>query len=154
MDNCWSYVFFRCNASGKLWNGEGLASLYVLWQFDQVHMFCTKVWHVSPCGVSSIGELYYSTFKHHFKLIFAHQLPNKVKDVIHKLPWISKSGIAALHTHCRHELFHACWDTLLDKYFLLAYHHGIVLKCTDGVFRRIFPHIFTYSADYPEKCIL
>jgi hypothetical protein len=30
----------------------------------------------------------------------------------------------------------------------------MVLKCADGVLRRIFPRIFTYSADYPEKCVL
>lgn len=87
-------------------------------------------------------------------LILPHQLPDRVKDIIHNLPRISKSGMAALHTHCRRELFHACWDTLLSEDFLLAYRHGIVLKCADGVFRRIFPRVFTYSADYPEKCVL
>jgi hypothetical protein len=84
----------------------------------------------------------------------AHQLPDKVKDVLSTVPRISKSGMAALHTHCRRELFHACWDTLLNEDFLHAYGHGIVLKCADGVLRRIFPRIFTYSADYPEKCVL
>jgi hypothetical protein len=61
--------------------------------------------------------------------------------------------MAALQTHCRRELFHTCWDTLLDTDFLHSYRHGIVLKCADGVFRRVFPRIFTYSADYPEKCV-
>lgn len=87
-------------------------------------------------------------------LICLHQLPDKVKDVLSRLPRISKSGMAALHTHCRRELFQGCWDTLLDQDFLHAYRHGIVLKCSDGVIRRIFPRIFTYSADYPEKCVL
>jgi hypothetical protein len=72
--------------------------------------------------------------------------------MLSKLSRISKTGMAVLHTHCRRELFHACWDILLDEEFLGAYHHGIVLKCPDGVMRRIFPRIFTYSADYPEKC--
>jgi hypothetical protein len=40
---------------------------------------------------------------------------------------------------------------MLDDEFLKAYQHGIVLKCADGIFWRIFPRIFTYSADYPEK---
>ena len=35
-----------------------------------------------------------------------------------------------------------------------AYEHGIVMKCSDGVTCRIFPRIFTYSADYPEKYVL
>ncbi|KAG1789842.1 uncharacterized protein HD556DRAFT_1446632 [Suillus plorans] len=85
---------------------------------------------------------------------FLPSLPDRVKDVLSNLPRISKSGIAALHTHCRRELFHACWDILLDKEFLHAYRHGIVLKCADGVFRRVFPRIFTYSADYPEKVLI
>lgn len=46
---------------------------------------------------------------------------------------------------------HAVWDILLDDEFIHAYEHGIVLKCADGIFRRIYPRIFTYSADYPEK---
>lgn len=83
-----------------------------------------------------------------------YQLPDKVKDILSSLPRISKSGMAALHTHCRRELFHACWDILLDEDFLHAYRHGIVLRCADGVLRRIFPRIFTYSADYPEKYVL
>jgi len=56
-----------------------------------------------------------------------------------------------LHSHYRRELFQACWEILLNEDFVHAYRHGIVLKCADGVLRRIFPCIFTYSADYPEK---
>jgi hypothetical protein len=41
----------------------------------------------------------------------------------------------------------------LDEDFLNAYRHGIIVKCTDGVLRRVFPRIFTYSADYPEKYV-
>jgi hypothetical protein len=61
--------------------------------------------------------------------------------------------MASLHTHCRRELFHACWEVLLDTEFLYAYRHGIVTKCADGLMRRVYPRIFTYSADYPEKYI-
>lgn len=60
--------------------------------------------------------------------------------------------MAALHAHCQQELFQGCWKHLLDSEFLNAYHHGIVLQCPDGILRRVFPCIFTYSADYPEKC--
>jgi hypothetical protein len=61
--------------------------------------------------------------------------------------------MASLHAHCRRELFQSCWGILLDEDFQFAYRHGIVLKCADGVMRRVFPRIFTYSADYPEKCV-
>lgn len=41
----------------------------------------------------------------------------------------------------------------MDEDFLHAYRHGIIIKCADGVLRRVFPRIFTYSADYPEKYV-
>jgi hypothetical protein len=59
--------------------------------------------------------------------------------------------MATLHAHCRRDLFQACWKHLLDVDFLNTYCHGIILQCPDGILRRVFPHIFTYSADYPEK---
>ena len=46
---------------------------------------------------------------------------------------------------------HAIWRVLLDDDFVEAYKNGIVVKCFDGVHRRVYPRIFTYSADYPEK---
>ncbi|KAI0037921.1 hypothetical protein FA95DRAFT_1585536 [Auriscalpium vulgare] len=57
-------------------------------------------------------------------------------------------------THCRRELMHAVLKLMLDDAFLEAYQHGIVIKCPDGVTRRIYPRLFTYSADYPEKVLL
>ncbi|PPQ84255.1 hypothetical protein CVT26_011861, partial [Gymnopilus dilepis] len=57
-------------------------------------------------------------------------------------------------THCRRELMHAVWKHLLDDAFLYAYKYGMVIRCADGVERRVYPRIFTYSADYPEKVLL
>ena len=54
-------------------------------------------------------------------------------------------------THCKWELIHAMWRILLDDEFVEAYDNGIVIKCFDGVTRQLYPRIFTYSADYPEK---
>ncbi|KIM60972.1 hypothetical protein SCLCIDRAFT_123103 [Scleroderma citrinum Foug A] len=59
-----------------------------------------------------------------------------------------------LLTHCKHELFHAVWKIILDDEFVKAYKNGIVIKCHDGVLRHVFPWIFTYSADYPEKVLI
>ena len=42
---------------------------------------------------------------------------------------------------------------LLDDEFIEAYRNGMVIRCYDGVLRRIYPRIFTYSADYPEKWV-
>ncbi|KAG2055217.1 hypothetical protein BDR06DRAFT_982075 [Suillus hirtellus] len=57
-------------------------------------------------------------------------------------------------THCHRELFQSQWRVLLDAEFLQAYEHGIVILCCDGVKRRFYPRIFTYSADYPEKVLI
>lgn len=48
---------------------------------------------------------------------------------------------------------HAVWALLLDAEFMHAYKHGIVIECPDGISRRFYPRIFTYSADYPEKSV-
>jgi len=60
----------------------------------------------------------------------------------------------ALLTHCHREFFHAQWNILLDDDFLEAYEHGIVITCQDQVKCRMYPRIFTYSADYPEKYVV
>ena len=47
------------------------------------------------------------------------------------------------------------WKIILsDEDFVHAYLYGMVIKCVDGIERRIYPRVFTYSADYPEKYIL
>jgi hypothetical protein len=62
--------------------------------------------------------------------------------------------IKPLITHCRREAYHAQWMELLDDEFIEAYKHGIVINCCDGITRRFYPRIFTYSADYPEKYVV
>ncbi|KAJ3569580.1 hypothetical protein NP233_g4962 [Leucocoprinus birnbaumii] len=60
-----------------------------------------------------------------------------------------------IKAHCRRELFHNIWREILsDPEFLHAYQYGFVIKCIDGIERRVYPRIFTYSADYPEKVLL
>lgn len=46
---------------------------------------------------------------------------------------------------------HAQLSVLLDDEFVEGYIHGVVITCPDGIERRFYPRIFTYSADYPEK---
>jgi hypothetical protein len=65
--------------------------------------------------------------------------------------WATQKG--DILTHCRRELMHAIWSFLLDNDFLHAYTYGIVVQCIDGIKRRVYPRIFTYSADYPEKYV-
>ena len=56
-------------------------------------------------------------------------------------------------THLKHDLVQKVWELLLNEEFMEAYKYGIVINCADGVSRRIYPRFFTYSADYPEKCV-
>lgn len=79
------------------------------------------------------------------------QLPDSFKDTAKVYLGDKAKLTAPLLTHCNRELFHAQWDVLLDEEFLHVYTHGVVIKCYDGVDRRFYPRIFSYSADYPEK---
>ena len=62
-----------------------------------------------------------------------------------------KAPSEAMKTHLKRELMQGIWDIMLDEWFMEAYKHGIPIKCADGIWRRVFPRLITYSADYPEK---
>lgn len=48
---------------------------------------------------------------------------------------------------------HQVWEILLDDDFMAAYTSGLIIQCQDGNYRRFFPRVITYSADYPEKYV-
>jgi hypothetical protein len=81
------------------------------------------------------------------------QLPDAFHD------WVSENHVnwktqkKDILAHCRRELMHAVWTRILDDDFACAMEYGIVVMCSDGVERRVYPRIFTYSADYPEKYV-
>lgn len=43
---------------------------------------------------------------------------------------------------------------LLNAVFMAAYEFGILVEFGDQIIRRVFPRLFAYMADYPEKYIL
>ncbi|KAI0081503.1 hypothetical protein K474DRAFT_1635827, partial [Panus rudis PR-1116 ss-1] len=92
-----------------------------------------------------------SSFAHHHIAYFP-KLPDEIQEFIQQHS--GKEGTAQLLTHCRRELVHAIWKLILGPEFQTAYRHGIVVRCGDGVIRRLYPRFFTYSADYPEKVLL
>ena len=47
----------------------------------------------------------------------------------------------------------AVWKYILDDDFIHAMTYGVIVTCYDGITRRIYPWIFTYSADYPEEYV-
>ncbi|OSD02393.1 hypothetical protein PYCCODRAFT_1410834 [Trametes coccinea BRFM310] len=87
---------------------------------------------------------------HH--LAYIPSIPDDLRDYYMKVYGTSISDDVL--TFCKRELMQRIWLLLLDDEFLEAYKHGILVECGDGVTRRIFPRIFTYSADYPEKILL
>ncbi|KZT71629.1 hypothetical protein DAEQUDRAFT_665724 [Daedalea quercina L-15889] len=87
---------------------------------------------------------------HH--LAYIPSLPQAFQD------WYQKehgmSATADVLRFCGKEIMHAIWLLLLDDDFMKAYHEGMLVQCGDGILRRIFPRLFTYSADYPERVLL
>lgn len=77
------------------------------------------------------------------------QLPDTIQDSYVKT--YNKPATAEVLRFLKVELMQQIWLLILDDAFVDAYKHGILITCGDGVRRRIFPRIFTYAADYPEK---
>ncbi|KAJ7742183.1 hypothetical protein DFH07DRAFT_964704 [Mycena maculata] len=130
--------------------------LSLMWWSDSTHL--------ASFGDASLWPLYLffgnqskwlrvkprSDLCHH--VAYFPKLPDSFHDFFAKLT--GKPPSPELLTHCRRELMHKIWHLLLDDEFLHAYEHGIVIECEDGISRRFYPRIFTYSADYPEKVLL
>ncbi|KZP28578.1 hypothetical protein FIBSPDRAFT_728633 [Athelia psychrophila] len=124
-------------------------------------MFWSDSTHLSSFGDAKVWPIYmyfgnlskYMRSKpscgaaHH--VAYIPPLPDDVGD---KIP--AGTHKRDIMTHCKRELFHAVWDKLLDDDFVHSYKHGFTGLCSDGVWRRFYPRIFSYSADYPEKILI
>ncbi|KAI0071414.1 hypothetical protein K474DRAFT_1735052 [Panus rudis PR-1116 ss-1] len=129
-------------------------------------MFWSDSTHLANFGDASLWPLYmffgnqskYTRGKpssgacHH--MAYIPKLPDVFHDWYRTLNNGGSGPNADVLAHCRRELMHEVWRLLLDKDFMHAYEHGIVILCSDGIWRRVYPRIFTYSADYPEKVLL
>jgi len=80
------------------------------------------------------------------------QLLESIKKLLSLIT--NKKNNCDLMTHCKQELVHAIWKILLNDDFVEAYKNSIVVYCFNGVTRRVYPRIFIYSADYPEKWVI
>ncbi|KZP19824.1 hypothetical protein FIBSPDRAFT_665092, partial [Athelia psychrophila] len=127
------------------------------WASDSTHLTSygnAKVW---PCYLYFGNESKYRRGKPTANLCnhvaYFQTLPDSFGDFVSQYN-DGKGPSQRLLTHCRRELFHAQWEVILDDEFLEAYLHGIVVKCCDGITRRFYPRIFTYTADYPEKVLI
>ncbi|RDB16269.1 hypothetical protein Hypma_003008 [Hypsizygus marmoreus] len=81
-------------------------------------------------------------------------IPDKFKDFATVYYGKKRKMNREFLAHCHREAIHAQWKVLLDDEFIHAFVHGIVIECPDGMKRRFYPRIFTYSADYPEKALM
>ncbi|KJA13004.1 hypothetical protein HYPSUDRAFT_152056 [Hypholoma sublateritium FD-334 SS-4] len=127
-------------------------------------MFWSDSTHLANFGTASLWPLYLffgnqskslrgkprTASCHH--IAYIPKLPADFHDYVSVIT--GEAPTVDILTHCRREVMHAVWALLLDEEFMLAYEHGIVIECPDGLLRRFYPRIFTYSADYPEKVLL
>ena len=128
-------------------------------------MFWSDVTHLTSFGTAKMWPIYmlFGELSKYIRarpnsgatthLAYIPSFPDFLQDQIkgfHEKWSTQKSEIL---THCRRELMHAVWRLLLDDDFLHAFTYGIVICCADGVERRVYPRLFTYSADYPEKYV-
>jgi Plavaka transposase len=84
-------------------------------------------------------------------LAYIPPLPDSLQDQLKSFHRKWDTQQKDILTHCRRELIHAVWKFILDEDFLHAYTYGMVVRSLDGIERRVYPRILTYSADYPEK---
>lgn len=142
------HVLVRLDSFDQFWNRVALADLPFFWKSFKIHSLATILWSLSSSRLHPFG-----LFSNHPVYLIAHnpQLPDSFES------WISgwhphwDTQRSQLMAHCRRELVQAVWKYILDDDFLHAMKYGVVITCHDGVRRRIYPRIFTYSADYPEK---
>ncbi|KAI0363871.1 hypothetical protein BV20DRAFT_957443 [Pilatotrama ljubarskyi] len=120
--------------------------------------------HLTNFGVASLWPVYYwiaslskyirvmpTAFAAHH-LAYIPSLPDIIQQAYEQQYGCPPT--AAILRFCKKELIQQIWLLLLDDDFVTAYVHGFVVECGDGIKRRIFPRILTYSADYPEKCLI
>ncbi|KAF5347094.1 hypothetical protein D9758_011661 [Tetrapyrgos nigripes] len=80
------------------------------------------------------------------------QVPKKLKE--HYREIYKRDIPSELWTHFKRELFQAIWRLLFTKQVKEAYKSGVIVKCSDAQTRRFFLRWFTYSKDYPERCLM
>ncbi|KAI0054779.1 hypothetical protein BV25DRAFT_1816540 [Artomyces pyxidatus] len=110
-----------------------LSPLYLYFANDSKYQRCRPTAHLCE------HVAYFQTLPANFNDVASQQTPK---------------GFAPnpkVRTHCSRELLHAQLKVLFNDEFIEAWKHGIVILCCDGIERRFYPRIFTYSADYPEK---
>jgi hypothetical protein len=126
-------------------------------------MFWSDNTHVATFGTANVWPIYmlFGNVSKHVRcqptsgatkhVTYIPSLSDSVQDEIKHFHAKWDTQHKDILTHCHHELMHGVWKELLDEDFLHATNYGMVVRCHDGIERRVYPRILTYSADYPEK---
>ncbi|KIL54289.1 hypothetical protein M378DRAFT_19051 [Amanita muscaria Koide BX008] len=130
-------------ASIMLWSDSthlasfGTASLWPIYMFvgNQSKYIRSKTSLLTAQHLAYIPKLS-DTFQDFYKQVFGVPATNEVIK------------------HCKREIMHLIWLLILDDEFMHAYVHGFDYLFCDGTRRLVFPRLFTYAADYPEKILL
>jgi len=126
-------------------------------------MFWSDVTHLATFGTAKLWPIYMlfgnlskyvrcqpnsSAMKH---LAYIPLFPDSLQDQLQAFHEKWDTQQKDILTHCRRDLMHEVWKFLINDDFLHAYRYGVAVRCHDGIERCVYPQIFTYSADYPEK---
>jgi hypothetical protein len=137
-------------ASRVVWLRFHLDYLRLVWTSVEIYSLQAFIFFGSSSGVHP--QCAYLHFNLLTKLTLSLQLPDWIQDIYKKT--FNKPASREIVSFLKRQLMHAIWFKLLDDEFMNVVIHGIVVVCADGVSRRLYPRFFTYSADYPEKCLL
>ncbi|KAF9458454.1 hypothetical protein BDZ94DRAFT_1313287 [Collybia nuda] len=132
------------------WTSQNMATVHEFWQQFKISMIKAFASSMQSCCILSEG---FTTLFPHNICSHVPQLPDNFKDFVMKHSGATGLG-SAFMVHCQRELIHAQWKIIMDDDFMDAYIHGIVHVCPDGLSRRFYLWLFTYSADYPEKILI
>ncbi|KAJ3538209.1 hypothetical protein NMY22_g5263 [Coprinellus aureogranulatus] len=111
----------------------------MMWS-DATHLSTFSTSKLWPLYMVFGNETYFDSLSDNFKDYITDRTGGKVPP--------------NLFAYLNRELFHAQWVIILDDDLLKAIIEGIIIECSDGVMRRFFIRIFTYSADYPERVLI
>ncbi|EJD46295.1 hypothetical protein AURDEDRAFT_49043, partial [Auricularia subglabra TFB-10046 SS5] len=128
---------------------------------DSAHLTDTGNAHIHPFNVAFANESMYARGKpsNHSVHPVMHLPAVCLSDTdlytfVENLSGKSRSKTNPVFTQCRREYFQGALKLLFDAKFWDMYAHGKVIKCGDGVTRRLYLRLFVYSADYPEKVLI
>ncbi|THU95728.1 hypothetical protein K435DRAFT_966260 [Dendrothele bispora CBS 962.96] len=128
----------------KLYSDSTVLSIIGNLSLWPIYMFFGSLSKYVSLKPSAFGESH---------LAYIPSLPKTIKNAYKNIYGVLPT--ADVLSHLKRELMQAVWNVLLnDPELIEAFVDGLILACLDGITRRFMIRWFTYSSDYPEKCLL